>query len=400
MGVTLTSMDYALKTLYPDGVTPLVYKNNPLLAMLQKNTKFFGRNKVVDVIYANTQGRSATFANAQANAGSHKGIAFTITRKSDYADIVLDRETIKAAGNDEGAVVDALETETNSAIQVLKNSLAHAVWGDGTGKIGKVASFTGATITLTDVNDAVSFEVGKVINLSSTLSGGAVRSGTLQVSAVNRTTGVITFTQNVTTGISAAANNDYIFTDGDYGKKLTGLQGWLPTTDPSSGESFFGVDRSVDTIRLAGLRYDGSALSIEEALIQAAARLGREEGAPDYCFMNYLDFANLETALGSKKVYEDIAGPYGIGFKGLVIHGPNGDIRAVSDRNAPRGFAYLLEMDTWTLHSLGEAPEIISDDGVKMLRQNSADGFEARMAYYAQLACEAPGRNAVVTLAT
>lgn len=403
MSLTAAAFDYALKTLYPDGIVAEVYKNNPLLALLPKDTEFEGRNMVVDVLYGDTQGRSAGFSNAQTNAlaSSHKGVPFTITRKADYALAYIDRQTMLATKNQSGAVAAALATEMNSAINVLKNSLAHAVWGDGGGNLGQISAIAGSTFTLVNATDTTNFEVGKVLNLSATKSGGAIRAGgTLTVTAVARSTGVVTCSAGIVATIAGAVVNDYVFTDGDYGAKLAGVQGWIPTADPTGGDSWFGVDRSVDPTKLAGVRFDGSALPIEEAFIQCGARLGLEEGAPKYAFCNFLDFANLETSLGSKKVYEDIEGPYGIGFQGISIRGPLGSIKVLADRNCPRGVAYMLDLDSWCLHSLKEAPHIIKDDGLDMLRQSTADGFEIRMAYYAQLATNAPGHNARVTLAT
>jgi hypothetical protein len=404
-GLDLTAVDYAIKTLYPDGITKEVFEDNPLLATVKKNTKFVGRNRVIDVMYGDTQGRSASITKAQANYGAHSGVAFTITRAKDYAYAVYDRETMMAADGNEGAVAEMTAMEMESAVNVIKNSLAHAAWGNGGGSIGQVASFTGSTITLVDATQAVNFEVGKVIQVSSDdgspTSPAGVRTGTLKVAGVNRDTGVITTTVAVTTGISAIANSDYLFTDGDYAVKLKGVQAWLPATAPTTGDSFWGVDRSKDTQRLAGLRFDGSSYNPEEALIQAAARLGIYEGKPDYCFMNYLDFSNLETSLGSKKVYEDfVDDKTGIGFRGLVIKGPRGDIRAVQDRNCPKGVSFLLTMSSWTLHSLGEAPAIIENDGLKIRRIQGTDTFGTELAYYAQLACNAPGKNARVVMPT
>ena len=41
----------------------------------------------------------------------------------------------------------------------------------------------------------------------------------------------------------------------------------IPSSAPTAGDSFFSVDRSADSTRLAGIRFDGSSLPLEEALI-------------------------------------------------------------------------------------------------------------------------------------
>ena len=58
----------------------------------------------------------------------------------------------------------------------------------------------------------------------------------------------------------------------------------------------------------------------------------------------------------------------------------------------------MLTKDTWKLYSLGAAPKILDSDGLKMLREASADSVEVRVGYYAQLGSNAPGFNGIVKL--
>ena len=206
------------------------------------------------------------------------------------------------------------------------------------------------------------------------------------------------------------ADGDFIFQDGDepltatQKKKITGLAGWLPPVAPAPGpgNEFFGVDRSTDPTRLAGIRYDGSAETIEEAMIGAGALLFREGGRPDVIFMNPLSYSELIKSLGSKVVYDvmrssDIADVF---FEAVRIHLPSGSAMVVADPNCPSGRAYMLQMDTWKLYSLGMAPKILMTDGLRFLRENDADAVEVRAGYYAQMGCTAPGWNATIALST
>lgn len=162
--------------------------------------------------------------------------------------------------------------------------------------------------------------------------------------------------------------------------------------------NFYGVDRSVDSTRLAGVRYDGSAQSIEEALVDASNLVAREGGKPDVCIMGYASFSALLKALGTKVQYID-AKVGDISFRGVQIVGANSEIRVFPDRNCPQLTAYLLDMSTWELMSLGDAPHIDTQfDGLEMLRVYNQDAGEVRIKAYLNLACNAPGWNAVVTL--
>jgi len=59
----------------------------------------------------------------------------------------------------------------------------------------------------------------------------------------------------------------------------------------------------------------------------------------------------------------------------------------------------MLQMDTWTLNSLGAAPHILDLDGNRMLREANNDAYEVRVGFYGNLSCNAPGYNSRVALA-
>jgi len=103
----LTNFDAAMKHMYPyKKVENLVYKNNPLLAMIPKETKFPGKNATYAVEYGLTPGRSANFATAQANRGGTQLQEFVVTRVKDYAVVSVDNETLLAADGNEGSLLD------------------------------------------------------------------------------------------------------------------------------------------------------------------------------------------------------------------------------------------------------------------------------------------------------
>lgn len=395
MAATQSTMAYALKTLWPQKrVENQVYKNNPFLAMVRKDEKFTGANMVLATQYADSQGRSSVFATALANKGAHAGAKFLLTRAKDYWLGSVDTETILSSKDDPGSLVDALERETKSGMNAITRSLAVKTYGDGSGAIGAVGSGTASPITLATIQDITNFEVGMKItaNPNKTGNAGTMRSGTGTITAINRDTGVITYSGTIT----SIAPNDYLYQEGDYDAPIKGLLAWLPVSAPTS-TAFFGLDRSVETTRLGGCRIDISSQSPEEGLINAAFSLGREGGSPDYLFGNHEDVKNIQYALGSKVQYEDLKVGE-IGFQALKVNGPTGVIKVLADRNCPKGYSFLLQMDTWALHSLGKAPRILNVDGNELLREYNADANEIRMAYYAQLGCTAPGWNAILTM--
>lgn len=400
----LTSFAAALKQHYTqDRVENMVYRDNPLLAMMKKYESFGGKNLPIPIIYGNPQGRSADFANAQSNKTNSQLKDFVLTRSKDYSLASIDNETLEASKGNANAFLEAATVEIDGAIQSITRSLAVAMYGTGSGSIGRIAASTtiaSPTIQLSDVEDVTNFEVGQTLVLSTANGGGTVKAGTAQIVGVDRDAGTVTLNDDIDNLVATAAVNDYIFVQGDYDAKIKGLEAWLPSTAPTS-TPFFSVDRTSDSSRLAGIRVDGSALPIEEALVKAANRVAREGGRPDHVFMSFSKFNDLVNSLGSKVQYvqEQVkAGQGYVGFQTIMIYGPRGTIKVIPDQNCPSDRAFMLQMDVWKLYSLGKCPRILDTDGLKMLRESNADAVEIRVGYYAQLGCKAPGFNANIKL--
>lgn len=406
--LNMTTADSILKELYNgQTVENLVYKNRPLLAMLPKMENFVGRNMPLPLIYGNPQNRSRTFSTASGLSSSSSLEQFTLTRVKDYSLAFIDGETLKATESDKGAFISAMKLEVDGAIEALANNLAFSLCRDSSGYMAQVSAAPSdaatTVITLKEPKDIVGFEIGQSIEVYSAKSGGSQRiykgsttSGL--VSAVDRNDGIVTINTQFDSGDSGNITaDDYIFVEGDRGNSISGIEDWIPDSDPSS-TAFFGVDRSVDVSRLGGVRFTGTGMSIEEALIDAAEKVSENGGNPDYVFMNHQQYSKLLKTLGSKVQYVDVKANAEIGFRGVEIHGSHGSMIVIPDRNIRDSRAYLLQLDTWVLASLGPAVQLLDFDGNKVLRQSSADAYEARIGSYAQLGCKAPGFNGVVTL--
>ena len=393
----------ALKEHYkPLRVQNMVYKDNPLFAMMPKYTKFGGENMPIPLLYANPQRRSATFATGQANTSTSALKQFLLTRVKDYSFASITGESIKATERDSDAFLRYATMEIDGALHSLTRSLAVAMYRDGSGSIGQSEDNPNgsyADLTLINADDVTNFEVGMEIAFYADSSGkpGADRGQNRIIQSIDRNaaTKQITFTANIHVDV---AYTDHLVIAGDKDAKVTGLDGWVPSAAPGA-TAFFGVDRTADVTRLGGNRFDGSALPIEEALIGGASQVAREGGRPDHCFVDFATFANLEKALGSKVVYsESKARDVDIGFAGIDVRGPRGTIKVIPDQNCQPNVAWMLQLDTWSLNTLGEAPMFLDLDNNRMLRESAADAYEVRLGYYGQIACNAPGYNCRVAL--
>ena len=405
----------AMKHMYPiKKVENLVYKNNPLLAMIPKNTSFPGRNATYAVEYGMTHGRSATFATAQANRTGTLLKDFVVTRVKDYAIVSVDNETLLAADGSEGSLLDVAKSKTDSAIHALSRAMGRDIYRSGTGSICKLAASSGvaaSVVTLTS-GGTLQVEVGMRLKGSAT-DGSALYDGVITVESVDRKANTFATTVAPGTAMASLGNDDFLYVEGDAANnssniKMAGLDSWLPSSVAASGDSQFGVDRYVDATRLAGQNIDMLDSSHVTTLIAGAVTVAREGGRPDKVFMNPADWQELsldmegtalKTAANSRRRFDNDDTSAKFGFATLQLASPAGMIDIVADHNCPVGVCYMLQMDTWQFKSLGSAPRLLDFDGLKGLRQSNEDGVEYRWGYYGNLLCTAPGYNARIALA-
>lgn len=419
---TQANFDPALKQIYrPENVQNLTYDTRPFFAMLAKNEGFGGRNMPIVIQYGNpVGGRSATFASAQANRSHVRLEDFLLTRVSDYQIATIDGEVIESTRGDTYAFLSALKQKVDGSFEALADAIESALFRSGTGSIGQIGVLAanthidGATVTtderieLLQPEEICNFEVDMEL-VASAADGGALRATPVNstITRVDRSNGRFNV-DDLTAGTDWAVN-DFLYVQGDAAAggtnvKLAGLSAWLPATTTSA--AFFGVDRTVDS-RLSGIVHTGGLTStMEEAGIDAQSKIGREGGKADVWLMHNAQYRRLVKELGSKRIYADLMaqnakGPVAsISFRSIVVEGDYGPIQAVAANKCQATISWMLTSGTWKYHTLGPAPKFLMDDGLRILRQAGADGYELRMAMRGNLATKAPIRNARVPLPT
>lgn len=435
---TYGAVQAILKTKYPDGAIPqALYKNFPLLALCKKTTNFDGDFRVVALQNERPQGSSSSFAIAQgvakngANGGGGTYKRFQVYRTRHYGLLRMDGETMKAAVKTSGALVDLWNQETDGISTNELQELEFQLFGDGTGKRGVISGAPSVTsgvftITLATPADAVNFMLGMKLQFFTsggtqhTYAGATAESndGTgMYVTGINRQTGVLT-TQVFVAGTASTAgtigtivSTDLIVRAGDFTVStsvgtsssgsangcVTGLQSWITT--PSAGDNFWGLDRTADPVRLAGQVLSTTGLPMNEALMEGEARvLVQGVGSPDTILVNPLDLQNLKKALGSDIVYDRVVSNVaGISFKSIQYDGANGPMQIVAAPMCPRNKAFMLQMSSFELSTLGAAPQMLDWDNNDYLRVNDNDQYEVRFGHYGQFLCNNPGANIILT---
>lgn len=411
MATTVTNFDAALKQIYSaSNLAKTTLSRRPLLAMLPKRSDFGGRNMPIVNVYGDPQGRSASFGNAQGTTGTAPSNQvsvddFLLTRVSNYSIAQVGSEAAEASKGDAMAFLQALKASIDGAMNSLSNSIETQLFRSGTGSIGTVGQInpdsdgSTALAALGEEEDIANFDVNQVLVFSAT-DGSSLRAGTLVVSAVNRSLGRVTVGAAYST---VTTDGDFIYAQGDAADGgsnvcISGLSAWIPSAAPGGGDSFFGVNRSVDS-RLYGQYTDQSSADIEDGLITAGSLSARVGGNPNVAFINHVQQRALIQNLHNSQNYQTVNATThkglvsDIGFRSVAIQGDTGAINVVAANKCPAESGFMLEMDKWILATLGEPVKFLNLDGNRILRSATADSVEARLAFRGNLGCKAPIYN-------
>ncbi len=438
MSSTYTTLSALYKQRYPQGLEDLTFRERPLFALANKKTDLGGASETTRAYHipfryafpAAVSGSFSQASNRAANTNS-KVVAWELFTMHQYSFINIDNESLKRSVGNENAFLEARGFEFDGAVENLANRLHHFLYGDGTGALAQVGnatqmpSFATSVLVLLNSEDAAKFAYGDELTVSATKSGGERAFGTNShgwyVIGVNMDAGTLTVgtaagaavnLNDAADGIPTVANSDWIAHRGDRqtagtlgGTVLDGFQQWIPSlaTGISGGDNQYNVNRSTAPDLLAGSRFDGSSLGIEEALIRGANVVAKKQGKINTYFVTHKHYSDLVAAIASRGQVNFIEATPSefpeIGFEGVHIIGANsGAIDVLPDYACPSTVAAGMYLDKWQLVSVGDTIHIMDTDGVETLRLPTSDGVSAYWYSYANFVPLSPRDNINVTL--
>lgn len=396
--LNMTSFSSALKILYPDSLEEVWFPEAPFLAWVPKAYDFEGASRQSNAMYSGIRG-STDFSTALNGKTTPSLAKFNVTRKKDYVLGSIDNETMMASQSNKGAIAKAIKTQVDAAGYEFGRSMAVQVWGDGSGVRGTALTIAaGPVVTLTDRRDCVKFEVGMVLENKS--AAGVVYAGTFLVTALDIDLGTVSLT--LQGGAVAPVATDLFARQGDFlagvgqSNCMSGVFSWIPVASPTA-TPFFGVDRSLNPVRLAGGRIKGGAKTIEEVIFDSLARGRTNGGKFDTVWMNSERASELQKSMQAKAFVEvQSAGKAKIGFQGFNLITSSGNITVLDDPTCPYAYGLLSRRDAWEFATLGDAPHFAEEDGRRFLRESASDGIEFRLKMYGNLICQRPVDNIVI----
>lgn len=391
------------RTLWPQkAITEAVFNNFPELGLLPKDTSFYEKVRQIAVGMSGPQGIGSTFTTAKANKTASTAVEFTCATKPLYALFSLEGDLMRRAKNDKALLVDPIKREAKLAIRNWKLEVAKAFYGNGGGSLARSTTATSAasqTFTVSDPRDLrFIWPKMKLQSASTDGTSGTVNPGAVTVATVNRAAGTFTIEEaSIISAIPGFVNTDYLFRESMFGAIFPGFEAWNPATAPSA-TLFRGVDRSVDTDMLGGLRLDVSTKSPRAKAKALANAVYDNGGEPDLYILHTSDWADLEADLDSAGSLTRMTAPatkigtydFGMSYEAIKMTGPNGPITVVASPNAKAGVGRMLTKSTWILGSMGELLHDIDENNT----EDGADAKEFRMLGDLDFYCDFPGHNA------
>ena len=382
---TITTVAYIYKHRYSDRQSSEVaLREHPTFMRIPKEGAFEGTDFIYAITTGNPQGIASKFANAQTNAAPLKGAQLAATPFLKYGVCTLDGPSMMRARGNKASFYNLVTRTQNGVLDEQGACLAFDLFGDGSGNRGQISAINGNVLTLTNERDVEHFKRGMAIGAATGADGTGARTtpGTPpKVTALDRANAKVTL-DNVAL-ITGLAVNDYLFRDGDQGggQCMLGMASSTPLVAPTAGDSFRGIDRSVDVEALAGSRIDDTTRYPEEVLGDLAVEISIIGKSATDAVVFPSTFKSMVDRLGAKVEYEAVKGPAGasIGFSyiTLVLAG-GGQVRVTPDPDCRYNRLRLFRQDTHCIKHMDDLVHIIRDDGRPSLRDTSSDGLEIR----------------------
>jgi len=415
---SVANQDAVLKDVYNDEeIARQSFGENPLFALIKKErAKNAGGRRCIQVVeFAHPNGASAGFEEAMTDATDSQYEDFILTRKKQYQRIRVDHELLFATEKKSDSLVDAMK-EFDRGLRGLGEKVGRRCYRTLGGAMGKlsISSTTTTTLTFTDNAAVFNFMLGQKLQFSTTdgSSGSLLDGGDFTtVTGIDHEAGTVTIADDLATKITGVTTASFVFTRGDFGQCISGLEDWLPVDDRATklAANFNGVIRSPSGVYLGGVYMDGTALgSLDQVLIKLVGRISKYGGSTSHILANPESLTDLELVSNSKVRFlgtstsnvKNDAGDVIVGFNGYRVRIGGSEVTIIGDRNCPSNRVYALQLDTWTMWYTGKLFNWLGEDytGNRLTMSQNDDSAEARIGSYMQMGCSAPGWNGVAKI--
>lgn len=414
-GVTMQSATAFLKKWYVagGGLDRLMYGEDAFLSRLKRlpaTVRAGGEEIILPVRVGRSSSQSKKFLTAQSQAKQRTGERKNWVLKIDdeYGVMRVSDKAILASQSDRGAFVRLLKDEADDQIQRVNQRRCTALFSGKAGIAGIVRSKAGSTITLSLAHQSTAFEIGDQVEARNPSNGTLRAGGVMEVTKVNRATGVLTMSAGINAAVVA---NDELYREGDYGETaLTGLANWIPKTLAGVG-MLNNIDRTVDPLRLGGHRLQMAATDrFEDSVRKICAQINQLTSKnPTICVMSPLVENLFAQELRAQIRFDNSDGSgaamtIGAGVGGLSIKTAKGNVDIVTSAFAPVDTIWVLNESDLALYYFAEQGDDFvffkkfGDNGYMFREAHDSAGIEGRIESFGNFGMQSPGLHGRIDL--
>jgi hypothetical protein len=369
---------FVFRRRYSDAqVADMTMRDHPSYQRIAKRAGLGGQDFVYGVVTGDPQGVGNTFASAQSADETLKGEQFVCTDVQKYAYMTIDGPSMLRNQANQGKIIDLVTRTIDGGLRSVGSDIAFDMFRDGNGRLGRRASISGNTVTLTDANDVDKFKRGMTLIASANADGSSPKAGSAKVLKILRAS--LQIVLNDQSQIISFADSDYLFRLGSAQNSMQGMGATTPLSAPTAGVLFRNVERTNDLELLAGTRITSVTVFPEEQIGDLAVQLSiigrRIERATVYPTV----FQNMVKRLGAKVTYMSPGGTANVGFEELTLHAAGYAVPVTSDPDIVPTELRVWDESAHEICYLGPSiVHLIRDDGLVRRAQTGNDGFEVR----------------------
>jgi hypothetical protein len=383
-GATLSALDAILKTQYLGPVREQVPQKMVLHKRLKKNDdSVSGKNFTLPLHVGGNEGIGATGdGGTLPEAGNQQYKETIVPMKYNYGRIQITGPTIKAARNDAGAFIRAVESEMKGMVKDLKKDINRQWWGDGTGVL-TLCSVTNASTTIV-CSSTKYIRPGMKVDIIKKADGttGTGAAGRKVISVTDATHFVID-------GAAVTTDANYaVYRAGSRNFEMMGLGGIF--SDSLKIQNVDPADFAWWKAQI--LKNGGVDRAISETLLQLGIdRIDENsEGTCTAMYSNYgvrrayFNLLRADRQFINTKTFEG-------GFSYIDFD----DKPWFVDKDCPAKSLFYTDEEELEIYRMSDF-DWMDEDGKILHRVKDADAYEATIFYYAELGCSM--RNAMVLI--
>lgn len=378
---------------------------NVLLGRSKKTYDFTGRQKFIPVP-TSFQGGVGSGSLPTANTASYQ--AAIIEAKKMYSVVEIDRESIKASMNNEGAFVQGTKEVVQKGVESWMRNMSRTLFHDGTGSLGfgdgstnvSGAGSVGSPYVVVigastwkeahwEENDFVNYHTE-----TTQLEVVTVAPSTRTISLVGTSAGLAALT-----GVGPVPTNRAFYMQNSKDNDPMGLKGALDATSGSLYSVTVGRRWQASSQIAAA-----SAGLTTDIMNQAMLEIQRKSGkVPNLIITSFTQYRKLLNILEDQKQYQldprssELKGK--VSFKGVEFMSAQGAVGVFPERFCDEDRMYFLN-DGYI--NIEHRPDFgwFEDDGTVFLRKSDSDEYQARYGGYLQTYIVPPFHGVVSGLAT